>query len=207
MLLKHGACPTKGMPLLMRHSLPILPAQFWQELIGNLTRPHSASRFFLQPAAVAGLMTNGHQNTRSTALPVERTLPFIRRFTLAQANSAIPLVSRVVADVVELNAQYQQLRARLRITVNPTERTELHTVSQQLISRLQRLTSELNDIGCQLRDFSRGWVDFVSTHDGRDICLLWQPGQERVSHWHERDGYATNLHPIETLSSPGPDHR
>lgn len=139
------------------------------------------------------------QRTKQPAPPLQRALPHIRRFTLNHANATLPLVSRIVADVTTTNAQYQSLRAQLRHTLDPAARTPLHAAAQHLIQQLQRLAGELNNIGCQLRDFSRGYVDFVSTHDGRDICLLWQPGQPTITHWHERDGYATNLHPIETL--------
>jgi hypothetical protein len=145
-------------------------------------------------------MTHRHP-TKESQLTLQRALPHIRRFTLPHANATLPLVSRIVADVTATNTQYQSVRAQLRHTMDPTARSPLHTAAQQLIQQLQRLTTELNDIGCQLRDFSRGYVDFVSTYDGRDICLLWQPGQPAITHWHERDGYATNLHPIETLKS------
>jgi hypothetical protein len=53
-------------------------------------------------------------------------------------------------------------------------------------------TSELEELGVQLKDFERGLVDFPSLREGRVVLLCWQIGEgDEVEWWHDvEDGFA-----------------
>jgi hypothetical protein len=49
-----------------------------------------------------------------------------------------------------------------------------------------KLTTELHDLGIQLKDYSRGLIDFPSLRDNRTVLLCWQLGEdEQIEWWHE----------------------
>jgi len=54
------------------------------------------------------------------------------------------------------------------------------------------MTSELQELGVELKDPSRGLIDFPSLRAERVVYLCWQIGDgDEVGWWHEVDaGYA-----------------
>lgn len=110
-----------------------------------------------------------------------------KRFTLDQAERTLPLVKRVVADVVRVHAQASRLHAMLERIRDREQREQIEDELDTTVRRLEQLVDELTDIGCELRDYKRGIVDFVSTHQGRNIYLCWQLGQDRITGWQEID--------------------
>jgi len=62
----------------------------------------------------------------------------------------------------------------------------------RVLYELGKLTTELHELGIQLKDYTRGLIDFPSMRDGRVILLCWQLGEgEKIEWWHElEDGFA-----------------
>jgi len=51
-----------------------------------------------------------------------------------------------------------------------------------------KLTTELHEGGIQLKDYSRGLIDFPCMRDGRVVLLCWQLGEvECIEWWHEME--------------------
>lgn len=49
-----------------------------------------------------------------------------------------------------------------------------------------KLTTELHELGVQLKDYSRGLIDFPCLRDNRIVLLCWQLGEdEQIEWWHE----------------------
>ena len=63
--------------------------------------------------------------------------------------------------------------------------------------RINGYIDELTQIGCVLKGFDDGLVDFHGKLDGRDIFLCWKLGEDRVAHWHELDSGFTGRQPVE----------
>ncbi len=60
-----------------------------------------------------------------------------------------------------------------------------------------KLTTELHDSGIQLKDYSRGLIDFPSMKDDRVVLLCWQIGDgDSVSWWHEIDAGFAGRQPL-----------
>jgi hypothetical protein len=61
-------------------------------------------------------------------------------------------------------------------------------------------------IGVELRDFTRGIVDFPAWYEGREIRLCWMFGERAVSNWHEADsGFACRRSIAVLDRSPQPE--
>jgi hypothetical protein len=51
--------------------------------------------------------------------------------------------------------------------------------------------AELEDEGIILRDPERGLIDFTALHNGREVLLCWQLGEDELAWWHfPEDGFA-----------------
>jgi hypothetical protein len=109
-----------------------------------------------------------------------------RRYTLAEANRALPLVTRIVRDIVNAHERATQLQAKIEEL--PAAAKDSAYAQDQLDSALDRLqdyVDELGTLGIELKDYETGLIDFPGRHEGRDVFLCWKLGEEKVGHWHE----------------------
>ena len=114
-------------------------------------------------------------------------------FTIAEANRALPLVRRIAEDMQNAELQRRDL-VDLSHTLegNSMELRALERQFDQLTHRLFDLMEELNQIGVDLKDPTRGLLDFPAQLDDRDILLCWELGEDSINHWHEtHTGYAS----------------
>jgi hypothetical protein len=121
-----------------------------------------------------------------------------RRFTLEQANRALPLVRRIVTDIVKTREQATQLQGLLESSSGSAHKG----IQQDLdvaIDKLHTYLDELTEIGCELKDFQSGLVDFIGHHQGREIYLCWKLGEETIGYFHEMTtGFAGRI-PVSML--------
>ncbi len=113
-----------------------------------------------------------------------------RVFTLEQANQTLPLVSRIVTDIVRQHKKVcdlEDIYQRPGPTASDEGRVALREKCLAEVELLRELGDELTAVGCQLKDWRRGIVDFFAIRDGRPIEFCWRLGEDRVSHWHETD--------------------
>jgi hypothetical protein len=60
-----------------------------------------------------------------------------------------------------------------------------------------KITTELDAEGIQLKDYSRGLIDFPSMRDGRVVLLCWQLGDpEIIEWWHEVEAGFAGRRPL-----------
>ncbi len=123
-----------------------------------------------------------------------------RYFTVAEANSALVLVRRVVRDIVDHHSELMRLRDQVEelgdaIAATQTV-TRLRLRAERLTTALNRLHDELIEIGCELKDWTVGLVDFPALHDGREVSLCWRHDEQTVGYWHELDGGFAGRRPV-----------
>lgn len=137
-----------------------------------------------------------------TAAPA-RSGPAEKVFTAAEANSALVLVQKIVQDLVNKYKHLLMLRDKRHRLANSVGNTEqIETLSadiERTTGALNELHTELVGIGCVLKDWSEGLVDFPAMHKGRRVWLCWRLGELRVTHWHDLHGGYVGRQPI------GPD--
>jgi hypothetical protein len=118
-------------------------------------------------------------------------------FSLDQANSALPYVSRIVDDITEVYSEIIELR---RDAEKPNDSdTAAEKAYEVAMDRLSVLVDELHAVGVELKDFELGLVDFPALHDGRDILLCWKRGEAGIGHWHETDAGLAGRQPVACL--------
>lgn len=119
-------------------------------------------------------------------------------FTVDHANRTLPLVRRIVEDVVAGHRRWQEAIVELDLLVSshrgevPDPRAAaLERRVQRLARELEEFQGELEALGIQLKDRRIGLIDFPSEMDGRRVLLCWRLGEATVQYWHdEQTGYA-----------------
>jgi hypothetical protein len=123
-----------------------------------------------------------------------------RRFTLEQANKTLPLVSRIVDDIVKAHEAATTLQARIEASSqNSGDQQQTETDLERKLDRLQTLVDELSEVGCELKDYQTGLVDFIGRHQGRDVYLCWKLGEGKIGYWHELQTGFAGRQPVSVL--------
>lgn len=131
-------------------------------------------------------------------------------FTLAEANRTLPLVKRVVADLMgvyphwqDLVAQYELVAAQARPDWGePREQLALKAQIDTVAGKINGFLAELEQIGCEFKGFDQGGlVDFHGRLDGREILWCWKLGEDRITHWHELDAGFAGRQPLPEVLS------
>lgn len=132
------------------------------------------------------------------AAPVCLIVTDMKLFTVEEANRTLPLVRRIVQDVVDQHRVWRERVLELDLIASapragePQQRIEqLEREAQALARELDGYQRELEQLGIQLKDRRLGLVDFPSERDGRAVLLCWRLDEPEVRFWHEMDaGYA-----------------
>src|SRR5690349_24266705 len=105
-----------------------------------------------------------------------RLAPVPRKyFTLAEANRTLPLVRRIVADLVSLHPQWRDLVARYEVGAagarpdwgESTEQLALRARVEKVARQINDYLMELEQIGCVFKGFDEGLVDFYGKLEDR----------------------------------------
>lgn len=107
-----------------------------------------------------------------------------RYFTPEDASRTLPLVRRIVADVLRTGRTIRHLEREPKASDEREHRRQM--------KRLEALFAELEDLGCYYKDwsFSVGLVDFPAQFDGTDVMLCWRSDEEELSYYHGvNEGY------------------
>lgn len=110
-----------------------------------------------------------------------------RIFTPAEATRTLPLVRRIVQDILGIGRELRQLWERDELSEREEER------AAEIAEQLEEHFRELDQIGCSFRspDFSMGLVDFPSIIDGVTVLLCWRDDEPTLGFYHEpHTGYA-----------------
>ncbi len=122
-----------------------------------------------------------------------------RTFTVEQANRTLPLVSRIVRDIVTLYPRWRERVAALEVMAADARADrldprlqELEREAQDLAAQIEGCIREIEALGIEYKlPLDAGLVDFPGEIGGRRVYLCWRLGEEAVEHWHELDaGYA-----------------
>lgn len=121
-----------------------------------------------------------------------------RTFTVEQANRTLPLVRRIVRDIVEAHRtwtravqSYETAATWTRADSPSAQLAALERDVRTLAAEIESYLVELRELGVDFKGFEQGLVDFPGEREGRPVCLCWKLDEDEVLYWHEvSDGYA-----------------
>jgi hypothetical protein len=126
-------------------------------------------------------------------------------FTVEEANRALPLVKRIVSDIVHQYRVVEDLQQRLSMVSRDRRRPSNDLYSEELAqsqaefeaeeSKLTTYVEELRRLGVELKG-PDGLCDFCSIMDGREVFLCWRLGEPEVMYWHELDAGFAGRQPL-----------
>jgi|SRR5919201_74884 hypothetical protein len=130
-------------------------------------------------------------------------------FTLAEANRTLPLVKRVVSDIIAAHAQWKDLVGRYELIAaqarpdwgESREQLDLKSQIDALAAKISDFEAELQQVGCEFKDYNLGLVDFHGRLEGREILWCWKHGEDRIAHWHELEAGFAGRQPLPEVLS------
>ncbi len=117
-------------------------------------------------------------------------------FTIEEANELLTVVAPKLHQIRDHYASVAEFRESSHAAAMSAELggggMAGGTEYVRVLYELGKLTTELHELGVQLKDYTLGLIDFPSMRDGRIILLCWQIGEgSELEWWHEiDDGFA-----------------
>ena len=129
-----------------------------------------------------------------------------KTFTVEEANRTLPLVRRIVEDLVRDHHLWEEKVREFEVATSGSSPEHPDVIAELLQVEAQRLAkdiesyiAELNELGVICKGMNVGLVDFRGVLDGRDVFYCWKLGEPSVMYWHEVDaGFVgrQRLHPL-----------
>ena len=113
----------------------------------------------------------------------------MKLFTVKEANDLLPAIRPKLEEIKALYLKTALMRDSVKLAAAAAEEgggLEGGTHYVKSLYKIGKLTTELYELGVQLKDYSRGLIDFPAMRNGQIVLLCWQLGEdERIKWWHE----------------------
>jgi hypothetical protein len=114
----------------------------------------------------------------------------MKLFTLQEANDLLSVVEPILLKIQSRHNQIATFRESAQAAANSAQfgggGMESGSVYVKALYQLGKLTLEIDGLGVQLKDYSRGLIDFPSLREGRVVLLCWQLGEgPEIEWWHD----------------------
>lgn len=119
----------------------------------------------------------------------------MKLFTIDEANELLPSVIPKLESIQKLYARIDALRDNARAAAGASDfggGMAGGTAYVNTLYKVGKLTTDLHELGIELKDYTRGLIDFPSLRSDRVVYLCWQIGDgDEIGWWHETDaGFA-----------------
>jgi len=121
-------------------------------------------------------------------------------FTLEEANKTLPLVSRIIGDIVRVNGEVLEAYGRVRALTEEGRSVQAEEAEDQLrdlAHQVELHCDELEEIGCVCKDPNLGLVDFPARVERRIVFLCWKTGESEIRYWHEMEAGFAGRKPVQ----------
>lgn len=115
----------------------------------------------------------------------------MKLFTVEEANDLLPVIR---PKLQKIKSRYEKLAIfRESAKAAATAANEFGgggmkggSVYVKSLYEIGKITTEIHALGIQLKDYTRGLIDFPSRREGRVVLLCWQLGEgDKIEWWHE----------------------
>jgi hypothetical protein len=116
--------------------------------------------------------------------------PAAKAYTEELANRALPLVRRIVEDLVsrfeawrDAVSRFEYATAKSRADAPDPEADALQAEASRMAEEIDVCVRELDELGVECRAFDTGLVVFPGEAGGRGARFVWRRGDAAVSPW------------------------
>lgn len=139
---------------------------------------------------------------------------FERLFTAEEANELIPRLEVLIRDLQVQAGEMRKRIADLSRFDDKLAQLDLSKVIARypelrpLASRMSEIASEIQEMGCFLKDIDQGLIDFpfLIEAEGEDdddvVFLCWQYGEPRIVAWHSIESGFGQRQPLPGAAKP-----
>lgn len=124
----------------------------------------------------------------------------MKLFTLDEANAMIPELRRKLERMRKLYAEVGEMREEAKAAASASEfggGMEGGSGYVHSLYEIGKITTEINEAGVQLKDYSRGLIDFPAQRGDRIVLLCWQLGEgDEIEWWHDTDAGFAGRQPL-----------
>ena len=125
----------------------------------------------------------------------------MKLFTIEEANALLPTVRGIVRRVQRAYARVSAAQEQARLAAagaahggGGMEGGGNYVLS---LSELAETSGELEELGVQIKDYTRGLIDFPTMRDGRVVLLCWQMGEgDELEWWHDLEAGFAGRQPL-----------
>jgi hypothetical protein len=114
-------------------------------------------------------------------------------FTPAEARNTLPLVKKIVKDILDTSKEMKLLADDFGIK-------DIHNNLQlrKMADEIDGFIAELEEIGCFYKDwnFTIGLVDFPAVINNREVMLCWKSDEDEIKFYHDVDSGYSGRKPI-----------
>src|SRR5207248_1058929 len=117
-----------------------------------------------------------------------------KHFSVEEARGWLPELRECFArvrtlyeELSELQGDYAKVRAVIRANGNAPKETGF----EPRVRELQEIVRKIISAGIEIKDVTRGLIDFPHWRDGEEVFLCWESSEDDLSYWHRiEDGFA-----------------
>ena len=129
-------------------------------------------------------------------------------FTLSESEKLLPVVESALRAAILHKAEYQKANQdledgsrRIRMSggsqVNRGEFLSTRVRRDGSAAALKAALEQIEETGALVKDLDTGLIDFLTRYHGREVCLCWRLGEDRIRFWHGTDEGFRGRKPID----------
>ncbi len=126
----------------------------------------------------------------------------MKLFTVEEANSILPSVRPIVRTIQRAHRRLASYQSQARAAAEGGKDGGGGGMANgskyaKLIIELSLGVGELESFGVQLKDYSRGLIDFPSMREGRVVLLCWKADEgNQLEWWHDVEAGFAGRQPL-----------
>jgi len=131
-----------------------------------------------------------------------------KRFTLAEAQSLLPAVDRLLRQVLDSKTAYEDAERTIQelnehvmvmggVVVDRRRALDNKARRDTAAAKLREAIEGVQETGCLIKDLDIGLVDFPTLFRGVEVYLCWKLGEAGIEFWHGVDEGFRGRKPID----------
>ena len=112
---------------------------------------------------------------------------FDKHYTRDEARALLPQLREQLAELNRLREEMQRYEKRLSGLSEQGHDIGGETVNNWIrtLAQMQEILADFQRRRIQVKDLSRGLVDFPAIIEGREVFLCWEASEDDIEFWHD----------------------